>query len=104
MSTPPVAIAILDLVAHPTFAPQEDVWSAAKYPPPARNVPCSATVLPCASGTMVCSQSVVAPEAGAPETSPRDPRIAVEPFSTSRPRMRALVLDLTLQSSVVPKR
>ena len=31
---------------HPIFAPQKVVWSAAKYPSAARNVPCSATVSP----------------------------------------------------------
>ena len=40
----------------------------------------------------------------APETSPLEPRISVDPFNTSRPRIRALVLELTLKSSVAPKR
>jgi hypothetical protein len=30
------------------------------------------------------------------EISPREPRISVAPFSTSRPRIRAVALELTL--------
>jgi hypothetical protein len=45
---------------------------------------------------MVCSQSAVASEACAPDISPNDPRISVEVFNTSRPRIRAVVLELTL--------
>lgn len=83
-------------VFHPTLQPHKDVWSAAKYPSATRNVPWSSTVSPWASGVMVCSQSAVASEACAPDISPNDPRISVEVFNTSRPRIRAVVLELTL--------
>ena len=56
------------------------------------------------SGTMVCSQITVASETWAAEISPGEPRISVVPFSTSRPRMRAVALALILQRSVAPKR
>ncbi len=48
------------------------------------------------SGTIVCSQRAVASETCAPLISPEDPRISVAPFNTSRPRIRAEVLELTL--------
>jgi len=38
----------------------------------------------------------VASEMWVAELSPKEPRISVAPFSTSRPRMRAEVLELTL--------
>lgn len=46
--------------------------------------------------TMVCSQSAVASETCVPEISPAEPRISLVPFSTSFPRIRAVVLALTL--------
>ena len=64
--------------------------------PATRKYPCSSTVSPAVSGTMVCSQSAVASETCAPLISPNDPRISVAPFRTSRPRIRAEVLELIL--------
>ena len=58
--------------------------------------PCSSTVSLAVSGTMVCSQMAVASETWVAEISPREPRISVVPFSTSRPRMRAVALALIL--------
>jgi hypothetical protein len=45
---------------------------------------------------MVCNQTAVASVTCVAELSPKEPRISVVPFSTSRPRMRAVVLALTL--------
>jgi hypothetical protein len=47
-------------------------------------------------GTMVCSQIALPSKTWVAEISPNDPRISVAPFSTSRQRMRAEVLELTL--------
>jgi len=41
---------------------------------------------------MVCSQSAVASVRWPPLISPIKPRISVVPFSTSRPRIRTVVL------------
>ena len=46
--------------------------------------------------TMVCSQIAVAIETWVAAISPREPRISVVPFSTNRPRMRAVALALIL--------
>ncbi len=45
---------------------------------------------------MVCNQIAVASETWVAEISPREPRIWAVPFSTSRPRMRAVALALIL--------
>ncbi len=89
---------------QPAFVPQDDVWSAAKYRSAARKYPCSSTVSPALSATMVCNQSAVASETCAPELSSSEHLISVNPFTTSRPRIREDVLQFTMNKSVAPKR
>lgn len=80
----------------PKLQPHSEVFSAAPPPICARKYPCSSTVSPAVSGTMVCSQIAVASETWAAVLSPKEPRISVVPSKTSRPRIRAEVLELTL--------
>lgn len=51
---------------------------------------------------MVCSQMAVASETWVAEISPSEPRISVVPFSTSRPRMRAVALALIIEDDAMP--
>lgn len=66
--------------------------------------PRSSTVSPAVCGTMVWSQIAMASETWVAEISPKELRISVVPFSTSRPRILAVALALNLLSSVAPKR
>ncbi len=45
--------------SQPIFAPQKDVWSAAKYPSAARKLPCSSSVSPAVRLTLLSPDIVV---------------------------------------------